>query len=411
MKYPKSSEFIIIGSGIIGSSTAYHLAKAGREVIVLEARELVSQASGRNGGMVVQLDARDVNINVLKYKYNFAKKAISELKNFKKELNIDFEFIQHGSLDFIFEKKELEQLKKFVELQHSIGDEEIKIIDREETIEKMPIITEKVIGARFRPSDGRLNPLYLCFGIIDKARVYGAQFYEFSKVNEIIASTESIKGVRLKNGTVIKSKWVINCTNAWAEYLTKEIKIVPIREIAMITEIAPKLKAITFEAYIGSLFGSKNEAHAWGTTQHENGNICIGGPGLVSNHYYNSVTYDEVINTVNGIKLLFPKLEEIRIIRTWTGAFAFTPDYNPYVGHIPNIKGLFVITGLNNGFGLGPALSKLGTELILEGEASLDISCLNPMRFAGKEIILPREYTYAGVQQYIAEHSKQWLSN
>ncbi len=408
MDYPKSAEFIIIGGGIIGVSTAYHLSKAVKDVIVLEANELVSQASGRNGGMVVQLDSRDINIDVMKTKLGFARKAIEELKNYQRELDVDFEFEQNGSLDFIFDKKEMEHLKRFVDIQHSASDDEIELLGKNETIERMPIINKEVLGARFRASDGHLNPLYLCYGIIDKAKKFGARFYEFSKVKEIIVESGNIKGVKLTDGKFIRSKWVINCTNAWAESLTPEIKIVPIREIAMVTEVMPKLKVHSYEAYIGGLMGSKEEQHCWGTTQHENGNLCIGGPGLVPNHYYKKITYEEVTNTVNCMKAMFPLLDEVKIIRCWCGAFAFTPDYNPFVGEIFDKKGLFVIAGLNNGFGLGPALSKLGCEVILDGEASLDISSMNPIRFVGINVKLPKAYTYAGIQEYIAENSAKW---
>ena len=89
----------------------------------------------------------------------------------------------------------------------------------------MPSINEKVIGARYRPSDGHINPLHLCYGIIDKAKQFGARFYEFSKVEEIIVESGRVKGVRLAGGQYIKAKWVVNCTNAWAESLTPEIKI------------------------------------------------------------------------------------------------------------------------------------------------------------------------------------------
>ena len=410
MKYPKSAEFLIIGGGIIGISTAYHLAKAGKDVIVLDANELVSQASGRNGGMVVQLDARDANIAVMKAKLGFARKGLQEVKNYQKELDVDFEFKQIGCLDFIFDRKEMKEMKEFVEVQHESGDDEIEIIGADETKERMPIISDKVLGARYRPSDGRLNPLYLCFGIADKAKEMGVRFYEFSRVEEILTDPGKVKGVRLKDGTIIRSEWVINCTNAWAEPLTPEIRIVPIREIVVITEPVPEIKQCTYEAYIGSLMGTEEEQHCWGTSQHENGNICIGGPGLLSNHFHEFVTYEEAVNTVNMMKAMFPILNEIKILRYWCGAFAFTPYYNPYVGHIEGKKGLFVIAGLNNGFALGPALSKLGTELILDGEASLDITTMNPMRFVGKDIVLPKEYQYAGIQKYIAEHSRQWLA-
>jgi glycine/D-amino acid oxidase-like deaminating enzyme len=97
MDYPKSAEFIVIGAGIIGAGAAYHLSKAGKDVIVLDANEVVSQASGRNGGMVVQLDARDANVSVMKAKLGFARKAIEELKNYERELDIDFAFEQNGS--------------------------------------------------------------------------------------------------------------------------------------------------------------------------------------------------------------------------------------------------------------------------------------------------------------------------
>jgi sarcosine oxidase subunit beta len=410
MDYPKSAEFIVIGAGIIGAGAAYHLSKAGKDVIVLDANEVVSQASGRNGGMVVQLDARDANVSVMKAKLGFARKAIEELKNYERELDIDFAFEQNGSLDFIFEDTELEHMKRFVDVQHTAGDDEITLLNREETIEEMPVINDKVLGARYRPSDGHLNSLKLCYGIIDKAKEYGVRFYEFAKVKEIVISSGVVRGVVLENGKIIKSKWVLNCANAWAESLTPEIRIVPIREIAMLTEPLPKLDVHSYEAYIGSLLGTEEEQHCWGTTQHESGNVCIGGPGLVSNHFYNKVTYTEVVNTVNCIKVMFPIFDEVRIIRSWCGAFAFTPDYNPYVGYLPGKKNAVVIAGLNNGFGLGPALSKLGCELILEGEASLDISSLDPARFIGKDIVLPESYTYAGIQEYIGKMAPKWLA-
>ena len=408
--YPKKAEYVIIGGGIIGISSAYHLTKAGKEVVLLDGDELVSQASGRNGGMVVQLDARDANMSVMRMKLQYGRKGLEELKKFQKELDVDFEFEQDGGLDFIFEENELEEMKRFVELQHESGDDEIRLLSREETLNEMPWINEKVLGSRYRKSDGHLYPLKLCFGLVDKAKEMGARFFEHSKVREIKVDSNEVKGVILEDNTYIQSKWVLNCTNAWAEALTPEIKIVPIREVVMLTEQLPKLAVHNFESYIGTLMESDIEQHVWGTTQHPTGNVCIGGPGLISNHFYPQITHEEVINTVNCFRAVMPELDDVRIIRAWCGSFAFTPDYNAYVGHIPNKQGLFVIAGLNNGFAIGPALSKLGCELLLEGEASLDISSMDPGRFMNKNIVIPEAYTYAEIQHYIGKMSSEWLA-
>ncbi len=402
MKIPKEAEVIVVGGGLVGCSVAYHLAKASKEVIVLEARGIASGASGRNGGMVVQLDGRDVNVGIMKEKLRYAKENIRLLDDLQKELACDFEYERMGSLDFAFSKEEWESLKKLVNLQRESGDEEIELLDKSQTKEMMPIISDKVFGARYRATDGRINPFKLIFAVVEAGKGYGVRFLTETKVEEIVVQNQKIKGVKVLGGKMIKSRWVVNATNAWASSLTKEAQVIPIREIAMITETLAPLRVQPFEAYVGKLLNSKEESHAWGTTQHADGNVCIGGPGLTTDHFYERVTLSEVVNTANIMRLMFPFLKEVSIIRCWAGTMAFTPDYNPLLGPVPDKDGLVIIAGINNGMGLGPILSKLGAEYIIYGETSLPINILDPKRFLEHPIKIPPTYTYAGMQKFLA---------
>ena len=94
-------------------------------------------------------------------KLQYGRKGLEQLMKFQKELDVDFEFEQDGGLDFIFEEKEFEEMKRFVELQNESGDDEIQLLSREETLDEMPWVNEKVLGSRYRKSDGHLYPLKL----------------------------------------------------------------------------------------------------------------------------------------------------------------------------------------------------------------------------------------------------------
>lgn len=390
IKVINKADVVIIGGGAVGTSAAYHLAKRGKKVILCEMRNIASGATGRCGGMVVHCYGRDLNIEKTDYRLMFTRANTEIMKEYQKTFEIDFEFRQVGCLDIAINEEEFEHLKELIEIQRSLGDNEIQLLDKKETLTVMPNLNPKLIfGSRFRKSDGNLNPFLLARSQALEAQKLGAVIMTNTKVEKIIIENGQVQGVRIKDD-IIETGWVVNATNGWASQLTDDIGVIPVRELAMITERLPKLPPQPFEMLCFGEF-------AYGATQTASGNYNLGGPGPArppDYDYYDETIYcDEVIRVTTYVGEIFPSLKNISIIRSWVGTMAFTPDGMPSIGPMPGIKGLFLAVGYPAGMAWAAVSGKLASEYICEGKTSLPIDKMDPGRFIGKEkISWPKRY-------------------
>ncbi|MEM4649851.1 MAG: FAD-dependent oxidoreductase, partial [Candidatus Bathyarchaeia archaeon] len=326
MEFPSNCEAIIIGGGMIGCSIAYRLAQADYDVVVFEWRNIASGASGRNGGQVIQLDGRDKDPNSIARRLIYTKENTKLLDELTEELDYDFELNRCGSFDIAFNKKEAEELNELVEIQRKAGDKEIEFLEGK-IVEKMfPMLRKGIYGARYRPTDGNLEPFKLTFGLAKAAKKHKARIYTRTKVDKILINNKEVTGVSVQ-GKTIKAKWVINATNAWASFLTPEIDILPLRQVAILTErLSPVEKPSPIETVIeGDVI--------YTTTQTKSGNVIVGGlrtqPRFRNDHYKEDVSLEEIQGSTSIITKLFPSLSHVNIIRTWAGTMGFTPDGLP----------------------------------------------------------------------------------
>lgn len=403
MTVPNSTEVVVIGGGAVGCSIAYHLAKDGVDVTLLEKGNIASGATGRCGGMVVQLYGRELNIDKTMERLALTKLNTERLIELQEEIG-DFEFRQVGSLDLAINEEEWNSLRDLVDLQQALGDAEIQLLDEEETYEVMPIFGKGVaFGSRFRPSDGCLNPFKLTCKLATAARKHGAVICTGTLAKEIVESknNDRVVGVETNRGT-IKTKWVINASNAWASALNREIEVVPVRELAMVTERLPDLKCCPFEARFEGEF-------AYGTTQTASGNILVGGPGLPTggpgnyNYFDASVTLADTKRCAEYLCGFFPMLEQVSIIRSWAGTMAFTPDGVPFIGSIPGKEGMLVAVGFADGMADAAAVGKLMAEYVsVGGFESIPMEIFDPGRPLPK-IEWPHPYLHETLHEVLAE--------
>ena len=179
----------VIGGGAVGTSAAYNLAKRGKKVVLCEARNVASGATGRCGGMVVHCYGRDVNIDKTDYRLMFTRANTQIMKEYQKTFEVDFEFRQVGCLDIAISEKEFDDLNRLLKIQCSLGDNEIQLLDKKETLEVMPNLNpELIFGSRLRPSDGNLNPFFLARGQAVEALKLGAEVLCHTKVEEILVT-------------------------------------------------------------------------------------------------------------------------------------------------------------------------------------------------------------------------------
>ena len=178
MNFPKETEVVIVGAGLMGCSVGYRLARAGMSVVILEMRNIASGASGRNGGMVTQLDGRDCNKEAILNRLTYTRENNKMLPSLAEELKCDFEYEKDGGIDIATTEEEWEYFeKKLVPFQKKVGDDEVMLLDKKETKKVCPLLSNIAQGARFRPSDGTLNPFQLNLGFAAAAERKGAKIF------------------------------------------------------------------------------------------------------------------------------------------------------------------------------------------------------------------------------------------
>jgi len=390
IKCPDQTDVVVIGGGVMGTSCAYHLAEKGLDVVLYEMRDLASGASGRCGGMVVQLYGRELNIDKTKERLALTQENNRMLFTLQDELG-DFEFRIRGCLDVFVQEEEVEEGKRLCEIQRGLGDDKIEVLDTHQTKEIMPSLPDNILGSRYRASDGNLNPFKLCHVMAEAARKMGTLVFTYTKVEEILEEAGVVKGVKTTLGTT-KSKWVVNAANGWAGKLTPEVAITPVRQLAMAAERVPNLRWCPFEIPAPGYY-------AWGTTQTKSGNIIVGGPGsmekkrfqTMDDHFDEEVSLAEAQECANYLRVLMPKVKKVNIIRIWAGAMGFTQDGIPNIGWVPGKEGLVIAAGFAAGMSQGAVVGKIVADLITECETPFPMEIYDPKRFVGKKVEWPSQ--------------------
>ncbi|MCK5570257.1 MAG: FAD-binding oxidoreductase [Spirochaetes bacterium] len=386
----KSCDVIVVGGGLSGAATMFNLSKLGYKVILFERGNIASGASGRNGGQVIQLDGRDRDREAIMKRLHYSKKTIMLLKEYQKELDVDFEFRQVGSLDIAASEAELDELKELCEMQINAGDDEVEFLDWKGLHEVSPHLGDFLTGARFRWTDGNLYPFNLTNGLIAESRKYGAEIYTGCEVEKVAVESGRVKGIELKNRKFF-SDMVVLATSAWTKNLFPELKIIPLRSHAALSDIVPEIRAPAFEVVI-------EEEIIYGSTQFKNGHMLVGGgpdrPRTMEEQYDYKLSWKDTLKNASILAMLFPELGDTNILRCWAGTMGTTPDGLPLVGRSGIADGLYVIGGFPNGMAFIPYIAKLLSDLIANRPLETDLEMFDPDRFKDLFIKLPERYNY-----------------
>ena len=175
-----TAEIVIIGGGIIGSATAYYLAKKGiTDVIVLEGSDYIGNGgSSRNGGGVRQSGRDPRELPMVMWGIQ------NEWPKLSEELGVDVEYTQKGNLRLGKTEAHLKILQGLTDRAVACGLD-VRMIDGKEVREINPYLSEEVIGASWCPTDGHANPLTATLGFFKRAREMGVRFITGEKVEKL----------------------------------------------------------------------------------------------------------------------------------------------------------------------------------------------------------------------------------
>jgi len=366
-----TSKIVIIGGGIIGASTAYYLAKKGASNVLLVERDLLAQATtGLSVGGIRQQFSHPANIRL-------SQRSVRVFENFKQEFGVDIHFHQAGYL-FLAQKKETwDDFLSSVDTQHRFKVP-VEVLSPEEIKRRWPYLNvEDLIGGTFGPKDGYADPYLAAMGFANQARRLGVRIEEKREVTGIRIKGGKVKGVETSGGP-ISAPVVVNAAGPWAGEIARmaglDLPVMPFRRQVFATkpfDAIPRPVPMVIDQDLTFYFRGEEPNILMGMSDPDE-------PSSFNTH----VDRDFMEKVIEAAVHRAPILEKAEILRGWGGLYTITPDDNPIIGEIPEMKGFFCAIGFSgHGFQQGPAVGQILSELILDGGTDFDLKPFEYDRF------------------------------
>ncbi|MDY6795409.1 MAG: FAD-dependent oxidoreductase [Actinomycetota bacterium] len=384
-----SSEVVVIGGGTVGAAAAYYLCKEGAEVTIVEADDLAGGASGACDGFL-SLQTKQPGSHL-----ELARESIKLFPSISKDLEVDIEYNSCGGLMLATSQDQLKELRSRSKELKKAGLE-IEILSVSELKKILPDVSKEVRGASYCAEDGQVNPISLTLGLAQRAQEMGATVLKGCKVENIMVMNDRVREVHTTAGNIHSRRVVCAAgtgSNEIGKMIIVDIPVLPQRGQILVTEPSdPALdKIVSGAEYLGTkaniegLMPREEDAVKLGlgftAEQTVSGNILLGSTREFAG--FDNNTTPEAINAIakNAIRYL-PWIENLDVIRSFAGLRPYSPDGLPILGTVKGVKGFYLATGHSgDGIGLAPITGKLVSELVLDGETSIDIEPFSLYRF------------------------------
>lgn len=376
------AKVIVVGGGIIGCSTAYHLVKMGcKDVVLLEKGELTSGSTWHAAGLVGQLRSSRNVTQMLKYSAELYQRLEAET-----EQPTGFKAV--GGLRVAGTEQRMQELRRSATMAQTFGLS-MDMHTPQEAAELFPgMSTEGVLGAANLPTDGFIDPSSVTMALAKGARDGGAVFHRNIRVLDVKPKQNGGFDLETSQG-----QWscdiFVNCAGMWARELGAmcgvQVPLQPMQHQYLVANLKEEVDENTptmrdpdslvyYKATRGEMVmgGYEHDPIPWATEG-------------VPEHFGQQLlppNFDHFEPTLNLALHRTPVMEEAEIVKLINGPEAFTPDGNPVMGEAPEVRNYFVAAGFNAfGIAAGGGAGKMMAEWILNGRPSLDLWELDILRF------------------------------
>jgi glycine/D-amino acid oxidase-like deaminating enzyme len=376
------ADVVVIGGGIVGCSCAFYLAQAGLKVRLVEKDAIGSGAS--RAGMCHLVTWEEPKIHL-----DLARESISLYAQLARELHVDIQFRQTGSLSIVESDKTMSSISDMVHRLRGWGVA-AQLLSVQEVFQFEPGISPAIAGGVFYADDAQVNPLYATLGLSMAARELGASIDPYTEVTsvELDPGKSSIHSLQTSRGRIQAGSYVL-AAGAWSGEIGKmldlAIPIKPRKGHLVLTAPLPKdrfrVKTIFSAGYLESVTGSENIAVSMNLQQTVNGNLLLGSSRQFVG-FDRTVEPRVISKMIQRTLSLFSSLQDVFAIRSWAGLRPYTPDLLPVIGIAPQFDNLYIAAG-HEGLGIteGPITGKLISQLVTGQQPSMDIGCLSMERF------------------------------
>ncbi len=371
MQASKKSEYVVVGGGVVGLSIAYHLAKLGASVTIVEKRYVGSGSSTRNAANArAHFFNREASL--------LAWESLKRMRKLSRDLGYNTLFVRRGYLWLFYKEEHLEAMRRYMKTWKELGIPEGKILGVDELAKRYPYLNLRgIVGGYLADANGRYHHDAVVRAYWINCRRLGVSILEYVEARKVLVRSGRAVGVETSTGAFEAEKAVVLAAGPWTRVLAEtvgvELPIEPIRKEAMVTE---PLK-ITIKPLV---INTKVNAYAQQTLR---GEVLLSSatPLDVPTWSYQH-TYQFPIRAAKAMVETIPALATVNWLRQWAGHYATTPDHNPVLGYVDEVENLAVASGFSgHGFMLAPAVGEFMALLLEKGYLHPVMAPFDPGRF------------------------------
>lgn len=368
----RQAEVVVIGGGVIGTSIAYHLARAGvRDVILVERDELAAGSTSKAAGGVRAQFSDGLNVQL-------GARSLEAFARFEEDTGYDIGLHRVGYLFLLSTPEDVASFEEGVRLQNSLNVPS-HMIDPAEARRLSPLIsTDGLLAAAYSPDDGHCTPEAVVHGYASAARAHGATILRHTDVTGIETHGDTITAVVTTLGR-IDTRTVICAAGAWSKAIGAmagvDLPVQPLRRQIAVTEpvtgLPPNLP-MTIDFTTSLYFHTEGPGLLVGMSDPDE------RPGFATD------THDRWIpRLAEAMRRRAPDLLDLRRTGGWAGLYENTPDHNALIGEATSVSRFLYATGFSgHGFLQGPAVGEVVRDLYLGHVPFVDVSPLSAGRFA-----------------------------
>ncbi|TPE51924.1 GcvT family protein [Amaricoccus solimangrovi] len=409
---PSHASVVVIGGGIMGCSTLYHLAKMGvTDAILIERNKLTSGTTWHSAAQVRALRHSRNLTRMIQY-------SVQLYSQLEKETGQSVGWIQKGSLSIATNQDRLTHIRRQEALAHAYGID-ARSISAGEAKERWPLMNaEDVLGAVWSPDDGRVSPSDVCAALVKGARGLGARIFEDTGVTGILTENGRVRGVETARGTVMCDAIAL-CAGLWS----REVGAMAGADVPALACEHFYLLTKPIEGIVGNTPTlSDHDSHLY--IRDDSGGLLVGcfepmgkpiAPGVLNESFSFGLLPEDWDHFEPMMELALrrlPALETAEVKMLLNGPESFTPDGTFMLGETAETRGLFLGCGMNSvGIASGGGAGMNLAHAIIHGRAAYDLSEADAKRFApvfnSVEHLMARAPEILGTHYDIAFPGKQ----